>query len=389
MSDEVKALKVVLKNREGVPVLPMIETTDRVEVGSSIPVTAGGVRSFLDTWKPNGASGGGVGRQIGDIFHHISGTPPLGALALDGAVLESCDTVYPQFWAWLREADRNALRYDIDTYNKQVADTGVCLGFVVNGSNVKLPTWTPGIPVTSKLKVKGTGKTLGLTDGSKNYAMYEDADNKYVNLTKDLYDVAAGTKSTRKNNANNTLGIGVTTDADKSGMVVTGAPTSACGIYCIHVYDEVTPSSALDADAFTANVERLIAEMRLHANVNLTNVTGVADFVVESERNDDGSWYRLYRSGWIEQGGWLPDPGSSSAYAAVTFKKAMKDVYYCPSITHTSTTDTGTMSPRDVACINPSPGGMTIRQFASDKDGTYWKVEGMAAEKPQWGTVNA
>jgi hypothetical protein len=405
MSEEVKALKVVLKNREGTPVLPMIETTDTVAVGSSTPVTAGGVYTFLETWKPNGATGGGVGRQIGDLFHHIDGTPPPGTFALDGAIIENCQTKYPQFWTWLNDPAR-ALVATQDAYDTLLAANGVCLKFVVNGSNVKLPTWTPGIPVTGKLKVKGTGKTLCLTDGSANYAVYEENEGgKSLNVDKSIYDVAVGVTPGTKNNANNLKALGVTTDADKSGMVVAGAPTSGCGIYCIHVYDEVTPSSTLDADAFTANVERLIAEMRLHADVNLTNVTGTADFVVEYKTGSgvvtkDGStttypatwWYRKYRSGWVEQGGCIPKTGvSNSFWAVIEFPVALSDTSYFPCVQHTSTNDANGVngpSTRDFSCKGLSPVGMAVRAFVSDKEGTYWKVEGMAAEKPQWGTVN-
>ena len=237
-----------------------------------------------------------------------------------------------------------------------------------------------------------------------NYALYEEnnSGNTNVNADQSIYDVAVGVTAGTKNNANNQKALGVTTDADKSGMVVTGAPTSACGIYCIHVYDEVTPSSTLDADAFTANVERLIAEMRLHANVNLTNVTGTADFVVEYKTGSgvvtkEGStttypatwWYRKYRSGWVEQGGCIAATGvSESFWGAIEFPVAMSDTSYTHSVHHTSTSSSQQASGRDFSCKGLTVRGMTFRVLTSDDEGTCWKAEGMAAEKPQWGTVN-
>lgn len=37
--------------------------------------------------------------------------------------------------------------------------------------------------------------------------------------------------------------------------------------------------------------------------INFVNSLASADYVVEYKTNEDGSWYRKYRSGWIEQSG--------------------------------------------------------------------------------------
>ena len=39
------------------------------------------------------------------------------------------------------------------------------------------------------------------------------------------------------------------------------------------------------------------------ADTALSNVLANIDYVVESQVNADGSWYRKYKSGWLEQGG--------------------------------------------------------------------------------------
>lgn len=56
----------------------------------------------------------------------------------------------------------------------------------------------------------------------------------------------------------------------------------------------------------------------LNGKVDLANGVNQADvdYVVESQVNADGSWYRVYKSGWIEQGGLL-----NVANATVTFPK--------------------------------------------------------------------
>jgi hypothetical protein len=413
-TETIKALKVILKNREGVPVLPMVETTDVVEEGNNTPVTSNGVKTFLNSFTPNNVpgSGGGVGRQIGDIFHHISKTAPKGAYVLDGSIIPGCKTRHEQFWSWLTERNQSYLCIEEETYKTDLAAHGVVLAFVkYENGDLRLPTWHPGVPFNAITSVRGTGMALGFTDGTKNYGMYEDTSgggtrSAVVNLNTSLYGVAAGTPFSDKEAANNRLAQGITLDPAKSGLVAQEPyDPELHGVYCIHVYDEVTPSSKLDADAFTEYVERLMAEMRLQAKVDLTNVTGTADFVVEHKTGSgvvtkEGStttypatwWYRKYRSGWVEQGGCIPKTGvSSSIWAEIEFPVALSDTSYFPCVQHTSTSENGGVngpSTRDFSCKGLSPVGMAVRAFKSDNEGTYWKVEGQAAEVPQWGSTN-
>jgi hypothetical protein len=200
-----------------------------------------------------------------------------------------------------------------------------------------------------------------------------------------------GTKAGKGDNFNNQLALGVTTDPAKSGMVaeaIYDKTNYRHGVYCIHVYDEVTPSSKLDADAFTENVERLIAEMRLHAKVDLTNVSGSADFVVETKFNEDDTWYRLYKSGWVEQGGWLESPSSKIKAHIVTFPVKMANTKYIAAVYPTHPGADSNLLRKDNNPIKLTVNSMEIVRNAGDTNGMTWKVEGQAAEVPQWGSTN-
>ena len=50
------------------------------------------------------------------------------------------------------------------------------------------------------------------------------------------------------------------------------------------------------------------------------SLEGLGDYVVESQVNSDGSWYRKYKSGWLEQGGTL-DTTTPVGWRSVTFLK--------------------------------------------------------------------
>lgn len=46
------------------------------------------------------------------------------------------------------------------------------------------------------------------------------------------------------------------------------------------------------------------------ADRDLNNMTANIDYVVESYDDEEGNWYRVYKSGWIEQGGISSPSGS-------------------------------------------------------------------------------
>ena len=71
------------------------------------------------------------------------------------------------------------------------------------------------------------------------------------------------------------------------------------------------------------------------ANTDLSNVSSNIDYVVESQINEDGSWYRKYKSGWLEQGVKQTAEGQT-----LTFLKPFADTNYtvvlAPFVSHTS-----------------------------------------------------
>lgn len=66
----------------------------------------------------------------------------------------------------------------------------------------------------------------------------------------------------------------------------------------ISAYTSAVPASTAQAAEFTGALSG-------KANTDLSNVLSNIDYVVESQVNSDGSWYRKHKSGWLEQGGKL------------------------------------------------------------------------------------
>ena len=74
------------------------------------------------------------------------------------------------------------------------------------------------------------------------------------------------------------------------------------------------------------NVNELSESINDKADRDLLNASPNVDVVIETYKSGT-SWYRLYKSGWIEQGGYVNSLPCDN-YASVTFLKAFIDTNY-------------------------------------------------------------
>ena len=84
-------------------------------------------------------------------------------------------------------------------------------------------------------------------------------------------------------------------------------------------------SSAVEASV--AQAQEFMTALSGKANTDLSNVSSNIDYIVESKVNSNGSWYRKYKSGWLEQGG-IGLIVSSDDTKTVTLIKPFKDTKY-------------------------------------------------------------
>ena len=113
------------------------------------------------------------------------------------------------------------------------------------------------------------------------------------------------------------------------------------------------------------------------ADRDMNNVADGIDFVVESYNNGT-EWYKLYKSGWVEQGGLKLGTGAAS-YNTVTLLKQMADNNY---------TITAMCKFKYAWCCEATDVQKTTTQFSIytvDNGGNgysrdfYWEVKGMSA----------
>lgn len=106
-----------------------------------------------------------------------------------------------------------------------------------------------------------------------------------------------------------------------------------------------------------------------------------ADYVIRYQiptANNNYIWYRLYKSGWVEQGGWFTGTANATA-KVITLPIPMSDTNYSGySVAQcSSATDTGNSQSYRSCFLRTSTTQITVSQTNTWK--TQWEVKGFAA----------
>lgn len=259
-------------------------------------------------------------------------------------------TLYQSFYNWLINQDF------VKKFDEEYTD----YDYVVNKTDN-----TFRLPIKNKLAsgsaVAGNGMTLGLTDGTNNFGLLTggtagDSSKTYylVNST-DAYGGEIGGKGATKSPSTD-IWSGVTTDPTKSGI-----ETSTQNLLLYFYVGETIQ------DANIINTTKII---------NTVHKLNSYDYVVESYNNGT-SWYRVYKSGWVEQGGRTAKNISSTT---VTFLKEMANTNYFVSATihHDTTGGTGGFD-KGTGANTFTTTSMGIDMPASGNYSTSWEVKGQGA----------
>ena len=221
-------------------------------------------------------------------------------------------------------------------------------------------------------------KMGGLVDG-------EDYSAKYY--ADQARQAAAGAatdgKSITRNSDDKLQTIGVINQNDATKAIKTWSGTKA-------QYDAL-PSKDADTlynitDDSDAQTYEAYTKSETDALVNakqdkITGVSGVGDYVVEwkAPTSDDPSWYRKYKSGWIEQGGFVASTATDYEEQTVTFPKTMANNNYTVQVTAQSNY-TGTDAVKGRSYYNPTT--TSIKVFPQKNAicvGVSWQITGMGA----------
>lgn len=129
-----------------------------------------------------------------------------------------------------------------------------------------------------------------------------------------------------------------------------------------------------------------VSEIRSNITTLDTRTTGLLDYVIASQSptaENNYTWYRKYKSGWIEQGGQATM--SATTGITITMPVEMSDNKY-PVLTHVLD-DTQSNYVFEVQIKNKTTTGFDSRMIASYQSGTWtdgynfaWQVSGQSAE---------
>lgn len=163
-------------------------------------------------------------------------------------------------------------------------------------------------------------------------------------------------------------GVGLSFDASRSSSVYgssdTVTPASTTLYPWVVAYTAAIPASTAQAAEFQ---NALSGKLDLPSGKAQTDV----DFVVEGYSDDEGNWYRVYKSGWVEQGGKVPY-SAGDAYVSVNLLKSMKNTNY--QILMSYQLDDSSSRGDSMGCFAVST---TQIKVGRDNCAVFWEVKGM------------
>ncbi len=260
-----------------------------------------------------------------------------------------------------------------EEYNADVSAYGQCGKFVVTNDYVRIPKITRFI-----------GATITLSEIGKTYA------ESLPNITG---SVDTGTRKTDSVNEMASGSLYISEYGSKQGVYGSGGNAYNYQLVSIdasrssETYKEgakVHPEHTkypyymvVSTEGQTAEVEidinQVYEDLELKANKNLSNISANIDYIVEEYKNGD-DWFRVYKSGWVEQGGRVVP---TTSWKEVILLKPMADSYYSVMVTNCGedatkyTVKAGTPSKNTTTTVYMTAGNAST--------GVYWVVKGRGA----------
>lgn len=248
-------------------------------------------------------SGGGMPIGMPFTIATTSSYVPDGCVPCDGS--EYTRAQYPAFYDnYLIGTGTNVPKLKTTTYsayNSAVSSYGYCDLIALDTTNqkFKVQTMPNGIylgTAPSSLPVVGNGISLGLTNGTNNTGLVHHAGiglSAYVGN----YGMPINTPETGASIPSGNVGLGLTTDGAKSGMIANASgqfKVASDFKWFVCIANATVNESAMDWSAYQSG---------LASKVDKSNLVS-AHAIIESYISSDGlSWYRVYDDGFIMQGG--------------------------------------------------------------------------------------
>lgn len=126
------------------------------------------------------------------------------------------------------------------------------------------------------------------------------------------------------------------------------------------------------------NLGQLTEAINDKADRDLNNLTIGIDYVIDYKKptESDPTWYRVYKSGWCEQGGYYSSSDQNYKTYNVSLLKKMANGLYFVSV-HQGRSPDANMYATNIQ--NRTKSGFSM-SYIVDTAGVSWKVEGQLEE---------
>lgn len=257
--------------------------------GNTITVTEDG------TISATGGSGSGdtIGLSIGDVvysYSSLSSENPGKLPLFTGETIASANTIYPEFYNWV--SAHTELQCTSTEYESALTTYGECAKYVIGGGSLRLPL------------IKNYIKAANPSEGIKNIeAGLPNVTGTFGGLSHStpvgaftIEEVLGSLQGASSGGGVVKEGFDASLSSPIYGKSSTVTPASTTLYPWVVAYTAAIPASTAQAAEFQQGLSG-------KADTNLGNVPSNYDYVVDSYSDDSGNWYRVYKSGWLEQGG--------------------------------------------------------------------------------------
>ena len=245
---------------------------------------------------------GGTKRPLGEVYFSQSSLASDNPGALPGwtgEYYENGKTLFPDLYNFVKA--HSELQVTKAEYDSAITSYGECPKYVVDENtaqtSLRLPKYANYIKMAGTEGI--TQKGAGLPDHDHITHGKGSTSGVYLSNIGSLCGRSGGETVSHADAPAATMRTG---DASESNPIYgasdTVQPAHTTLYPWISAYTSAVPASTAQAAEFTGALSG-------KANTDLSNVLSNIDYVVESQVNSDGSWYRKYKSGWLEQGGKL------------------------------------------------------------------------------------
>lgn len=231
--------------------------------------------------------------NIGDIQYTCRTDVPNGGAWCDGA--EYTQSAFPDIYQML--VDGKISSTDFTTFDSSVSTNGSCGMFALDTATTSFK-----VPLLKDVYIKsGQSSSMFGAESLPNitgyHAGHEDLGTRYDGCFYD--DGDQGNENAVGGGGGNLHRVGFDASASSS-TYQNGAKVNPDHV----IYRAYVVLYASAAEASEAQAAEFINALTTKANTDLSNISSNIDYVVESYQNGT-EWYRIYKSGWIEQGGYI------------------------------------------------------------------------------------